>query len=131
MESAITTLQQHFASIQEYLAPLLAKLPPPVQTAITSTTTRNVVAFVLVWNLVKSFNSIVSGFVLNNWTSDKWNWSREVVFITGGCSGIGQYVVDKLASRGIKVIVADIQEPQTKLRMNQEFPFMYLVIHKS
>lgn len=127
MESAIKALQQNLASIQEYLAPLLAKLPAPVQTAVTSTTTRNVVAFVLVWNLVKSFNSIVSGFTLNNWTSDKWNWPREVVFITGGCSGIGQYVVNKLASRGIKVIVADIQEPQTKLRMRQEFPFLYLL----
>lgn len=118
MDSAIRTLQQHAASIQEYLAPLLAKLPPPVQTAVTSTTARNVVAFVLVWNLIKSFNSIVSSFMLNNWTSDRWNWPREIVFITGGCSGIGQYVVEKLAAKGTKVIVADIQEPQIKFRMH-------------
>lgn len=40
----------------------------------------------------------------------KWNWSREVAVVTGGCSGIGELVVKRLISKGIRVAVLDIQQ---------------------
>jgi hypothetical protein len=40
----------------------------------------------------------------------KWNWSREVAVITGGCSGIGELVVKRLINKGIRVAVLDIQQ---------------------
>jgi hypothetical protein len=40
----------------------------------------------------------------------RWEWSREVAVITGGCSGIGELVAKRLLDRGIKVAVLDIQE---------------------
>lgn len=106
---AITTAQNVFLE-------LVQKLPPPVQSILLSSTTRNVLAVVLALSLMRTFNRVLSGFVLNNWTSDKYDWSREVVLLTGGCSGIGQHVTHSLASKGVKVIVADIQEPATPLR---------------
>lgn len=108
---AITTAQKAFFE-------LVQKLPPPAQTILLSPTTRNVLAVVLALSFIKTFNRILSGFVLNNWTSDKYNWSREIVLLTGGCSGIGQHVARGLAGKGVKVIVADIQEPSTPLRMS-------------
>lgn len=106
---ALTTAQNLFLE-------LVQKLPPQVQSVLLSSTTRNVLAVVLALSLLRTFNRVLSSFVLNNWTSDKYDWSREVVLLTGGCSGIGQHVTQGLASKGVKVIVADIQEPTTPLR---------------
>ncbi|KAF2640213.1 short chain dehydrogenase/reductase family protein-like protein [Massarina eburnea CBS 473.64] len=50
--------------------------------------------------------------VLNNWSGNKkddWDWSKEIVVVTGGADGIGKIVVQLFAERGIKVAVLDIQ----------------------
>ena len=59
-----------------------------------------------IFNRVKGF--LDSG-VLNNWSSDKYDWSKEVVIVTGGSDGIGARVVNMLAEKGITVVVLDIQ----------------------
>ncbi|KAI9811997.1 MAG: hypothetical protein M1827_004889 [Pycnora praestabilis] len=55
----------------------------------------------------------VSGYLsrrsLNNWQDDRYDWSQEIVIVTGGSDGIGAHVVRLLAERKIKVIVLDIQ----------------------
>lgn len=50
--------------------------------------------------------------VANNWKNDRYNWSREIVAVTGGSDGIGAKIVQMLASKGIKTVVLDIQEPK-------------------
>lgn len=50
-----------------------------------------------------------SNRVINNWKADKYDWSKEIVLITGGAGGIGGHVVQMLAERGVKVVVLDIQ----------------------
>ncbi|KAL6707057.1 hypothetical protein ACN47E_004809 [Coniothyrium glycines] len=40
----------------------------------------------------------------------RWNWSREVAVITGGCSGIGELVVKRLVNKGMRVAILDIQQ---------------------
>ncbi|OBT97350.2 hypothetical protein VE01_04358 [Pseudogymnoascus verrucosus] len=57
----------------------------------------------------------LSRLILNNWTSDKWDWRREVVLITGGCSGIGEQIARKFAERNIKVVVLDITPPKVAM----------------
>ncbi|KAJ4297202.1 hypothetical protein N0V88_004120 [Collariella sp. IMI 366227] len=63
----------------------------------------------LVFGVLRLLNSYFSRRVLNNWVDDKYDWSREIVVITGGSGGIGGQVVQLLAERGIKVVVLDIQ----------------------
>lgn len=55
-------------------------------------------------------SSWLSNGVVNNWTSDKYDWDREIVVVTGGSDGIGKIVVQLLAERGIKVAVLDVQD---------------------
>ena len=47
--------------------------------------------------------------VINNFSSDKYDWKKEVVVVTGGSDGIGAIVVKLLAEKGIKVAVLDVQ----------------------
>lgn len=57
--------------------------------------------------------------ILNNWlsrravnngvTDNSYDWTKEIVLVTGGSDGIGKQITLMLASRGIKVVVLDIQ----------------------
>lgn len=59
--------------------------------------------------LFRSINNFLSRKSNNNWVSDRYVWSKEIVVVTGGAAGIGAHVVQLLAERGIKVVVLDIQ----------------------
>lgn len=63
----------------------------------------------LVVGLVRWINNYFSRKVLNNWVDDKYDWSKEIVVVTGGAGGIGGQIVQLLAEKGIKVVVLDIQ----------------------
>ncbi|KAH6853806.1 hypothetical protein B0I37DRAFT_400914 [Chaetomium sp. MPI-CAGE-AT-0009] len=63
----------------------------------------------LMFGLIRWANNFFSRKVLNNWVDDKYDWSKEIVVVTGGAGGIGGQVVQLLAERGIKVVVLDIQ----------------------
>jgi all-trans-retinol dehydrogenase (NAD+) len=46
---------------------------------------------------------------LNNGVSDTYDWSKEVVVVTGGCGGIGKEVVKLLAASKVNVAIFDVQ----------------------
>ncbi|KAI9890577.1 MAG: hypothetical protein M1814_003775 [Vezdaea aestivalis] len=63
----------------------------------------------LYFSLVRLLNNYLSQNSLNNWQSDSYVWSQELVVVTGGSDGIGACTSKLLASRGIKVVVLDVQ----------------------
>ncbi|TLD26980.1 hypothetical protein PspLS_04845 [Pyricularia sp. CBS 133598] len=67
------------------------------------------VKLLLYLGLFRSINNYLSRKSSNNWASDKYVWSKEIVVVTGGSAGIGAHIVQFLAERGIKVVVLDIQ----------------------
>ncbi|KAK3394300.1 hypothetical protein B0H63DRAFT_42428 [Podospora didyma] len=60
-------------------------------------------------SIARWLNNYFSKGVLNNWVKDQYDWSKEIVLITGGAGGIGGQVVQLLAERNVKVVVLDIQ----------------------
>jgi len=70
--------------------------------------------------LLPRLSSVLTRRKVNNYLADKtWNWKKEIVVVTGGSSGIGAELVTKLAKRGVKVIIVDMNEPRGKLGMSR------------
>ena len=64
----------------------------------------------MVLGLLEKVSGWLDNAVSNNFKSDTYVWSQEVVVVTGGSDGIGKIVVQLLAERGVKVAVLDVQE---------------------
>jgi len=60
---------------------------------------------------------------LNNWTSDRYDWDKEIVLVTGGADGIGGHIVQFLAEKGIKVVVLDLQPLTYDARKSYPVPY--------
>lgn len=69
--------------------------------------------------VVRVANSWLNRRALNNGVKDRFDWSREVVLLTGGSDGIGARVVQMLAERNIKVVVLDVQPLTFERRISQ------------
>ncbi|PNY25223.1 Short-chain dehydrogenase/reductase family 16C member 6 [Tolypocladium capitatum] len=63
----------------------------------------------LYYALARRASAWLSDRVRNNWTDDRYDWSREIVLVTGGAAGIGASMVRFLEEKGVKVVVLDIQ----------------------
>jgi all-trans-retinol dehydrogenase (NAD+) len=62
--------------------------------------------------LLRKINKTLNKLVLNNFTNDKtWDWSKELVLITGGSAGIGALMVKIFAEKNITVVILDIVDP--------------------
>ncbi|KAM6522983.1 hypothetical protein FALCPG4_012590 [Fusarium falciforme] len=69
-----------------------------------------------------TLNSILNTRALgNSGAALKWDWTREIILITGGSSGMGKMMAERFAAKGIKVVIIDIQPPQGKLPLNVSF----------
>ncbi|KAF1363971.1 NAD(P)-binding protein [Lizonia empirigonia] len=76
--------------------------------------------WLVVCGVVKHVNRALNGLALNSYRlraeRARWTWEKEVAVVTGGCSGIGALVVQRLASRGLRVAVLDIQQLPASLQ---------------
>ncbi|KAL1894853.1 hypothetical protein Sste5346_005540 [Sporothrix stenoceras] len=87
---------------------------PAGRTALASTA-----AVVLGLTAVSRFNRLLSNYAVGNplfgTTSSQWSdWSKEIVLVTGGSSGMGRIMVIEFAKRGVTVVVLDRQAPLQK-----------------
>lgn len=88
------------------------------QKYVTPTAGIAVSGSILTWFLCRQWNKWYSRHVLNNAVADPaWDWSREIVILTGGSSGIGAAIAARLSQRKVKVVIFDVIEPK-KLRMD-------------
>ena len=66
--------------------------------------------------LARYINGFLGQMAQNNWTRAKFNWSKELVLITGGSDGFGKLLTLMFAEKGVKVVIFDIQKPKFDLR---------------
>lgn len=96
--------------LRSQLTNRIAALRDPIRYAQILKALKLCLAFGTVGVLNKQLNHIALNAGRIRSEKAKWNWSREVAVVTGGCSGIGELVVARLISKGIRVAVLDIQQ---------------------
>jgi all-trans-retinol dehydrogenase (NAD+) len=69
---------------------------------------------------LRQLSSWASRRALNNYVTDRtWDWTIEIVLLTGGSSGIGAATAKILAEKGVKVIIVDLHPPKHTLCMSR------------
>lgn len=102
----------------QWLQPIVQQLPPSLQNILLHPLAPKAFLVVVALALLRLTNRALTSWSLNNGVSvGKWNADRELVLLTGGCSGIGKQMVLDLAKTGTRVVILDIQEPTFSLRM--------------
>lgn len=82
----------------------------------------------LAYGVVNYSNAFLNSLALNRWRLRKdgapWDFPNEVVLITGGSSGFGKLMTERLAPKVKKVVVLDVQD-QPKEFENSLSPSTY------
>ncbi|BDD60370.1 hypothetical protein MAP00_005497 [Monascus purpureus] len=105
------------------------KSPETVQRLIASVTKKTIdlarltktLKILVGLGIVYRLNRLLNRAVLNNFTRDKWDWSKEIIVITGGSGGFGELMVRKFSQRNIKIVVLDLKPPANPFPPNVHF----------
>ncbi|KFZ08787.1 hypothetical protein V502_09147 [Pseudogymnoascus sp. VKM F-4520 (FW-2644)] len=120
----LTLLQPLFTGplllgLHRYLSFVTKLLPPSVHEVVRSTYLLKGLGLLFGIGLLRKVNNRLSQLVLNNFTKDKtWDWTKEIVVVTGGSGGIGGLIVRKFAENNIKVIILDVSAPTSTTKID-------------
>jgi hypothetical protein len=107
----------------QWLQPIVEQLPPSVQDVVLHPLAPKALLVLLALAFLRQTNRILTNWSMNNGERDRFDHERELVLLTGGCSGIGKQMVLDLAKANVRVVILDIQEPSFTLRTWKENKF--------
>jgi NADPH:quinone reductase-like Zn-dependent oxidoreductase len=104
--------QTTYVDAKATLIDIIAKIG--LSTSLSKSILRTLLGLSLASSLNNYLNQRSSGRGLLG-KRDSYDWSREVVVVTGASSGIGHLVARTLAGRGVKTIVLDVNPPKENI----------------
>jgi hypothetical protein len=97
------------SSVMNSLQGIMPRTSSFLQALLRSKTLLIPASVLCTWKLLARLNSHLATRSLNNFEcDDSWDWTKEVVLITGGSNGIGAEMVRRFSNRGIKAVIWDI-----------------------
>ncbi|KAI0431745.1 NAD(P)-binding protein [Xylaria sp. FL1042] len=115
-------------AVRDIVSNLAGRLPglqgPPPNFDLGTAGTVLRVLFAL--GIIRRLNRALNVMAANSWrmtASKGWDWPNEIAVVTGGSSGIGKLVVEKLVAIGVRVAVLDIQDMPKSMESNPRIRF--------
>ncbi|KAF5566820.1 retinal short-chain dehydrogenase reductase [Fusarium phyllophilum] len=113
-------------AVSNALASMAAKLPDHASHTLELTIVKKVLYVWLSLGIVRTINRFLNTMAHNSWrmtAAPGWDWKNEIAVVTGGSSGIGLSIVEKLSAMGIRVAVFDVQDLPKQLQTNSRVHF--------
>ncbi|KAH8812232.1 hypothetical protein F5884DRAFT_784827 [Xylogone sp. PMI_703] len=87
---------------------------------------RTVLRILVALGVLRQLNMALNTMASNSWrlrAAKGWDWPNEVAVVTGGASGIGKSIVERLVALGIRVAVFDVQDLPKEMQADQRIRF--------
>lgn len=124
------TVRQIVSSVAKHLPEQLGALLSSVPQSSAITALRVLVAL----GLIRTVNGALNTIASNSWrlgAAKGWNWSNEIAVVTGGSSGIGKGIVERLVALGVRVAVFDIQDLPKEMQGDARIRFFHCDVTSS
>ncbi|KAI1129263.1 NAD(P)-binding protein [Nemania abortiva] len=115
-------------AVRRVVLDLASRVPglhaPPSNLNFSTATTALCVLFAL--GVASKLNGVLNTMAANSWrlrAVKGWDWPKEIAVVTGGSSGIGRLVAEKLAALGVRVAVLDVQKMPEAMESNPRIHF--------
>ncbi|KAI0968930.1 NAD(P)-binding protein [Xylaria arbuscula] len=122
---AVTRAPDTVRDVVSHLASRLPGLQGYMQNLDLATAT-TVLRVLFVLSAIRRLNRTLNVMAANSWrltASKGWDWPNEIAVVTGGSSGIGKLMVEKLVAIGVRVAVLDIQDVPKSMESNPSIRF--------
>ncbi|KAJ4252504.1 hypothetical protein NW762_011105 [Fusarium torreyae] len=113
-------------AVNNALASIAERLPDDIAATLKLEIVKKILCIWLAVGILKSVNRFLNTMAHNSWRirpASDWEWTAEIAVVTGGSSGIGQSIVQKLVNLGMHVAVFDVQDLPKELQGSQRVHF--------
>ena len=121
-------------SVRDVVAPFLERLPESIKAYLSLERAKAFFQIIFGIGLLGKINDVLNTMAHNSWrlrAGKGWDWPNEIAVITGGSSGIGRCIVDRLLSLGLRVAVLDVQDLPKDLQANPQVSYYYCDVTSS
>ncbi|KAM0231335.1 hypothetical protein ACHAP5_011100 [Fusarium lateritium] len=115
-------------TVSNALATITKQLPEQITVTLDLGIVKKIVIAWFALGILRAINRFLNTMAHNSWrvtAAGDWDWKNEIAVVTGGSSGIGLSIVQKLTAMGIRVAVFDVQDLPKELQANLRVHFYH------
>lgn len=115
-------------AVNNALASIAERLPEQIPVTLDLVVVRKIAIAWFALGIIRTINRFLNTMAHNSWRirpAGDWDWKNEIAVVTGGSSGIGLSITQKLTAMGISVAVLDVQDLPKELQANPRVKYYH------